>query len=80
MHLLHVDVKRTECQSLRTGARLHLLVLGLEEGSQDEVTLVTVVFHHTELRQNSSAAGHHTAGADKLVQVKLPAGKNIYIY
>lgn len=71
-HLLHVDFKRTLRLTLGTGPWLHLLVLGLEEGSQHEVTLVTVVLHHSQLWEDTGAAVHHTTGADQLVQVELP--------
>lgn len=51
------------------------MVLGLEEGSEHKVTLVTVVPDHSELRQDTSAAAHHTTGSDQLVQVELPEEK-----
>lgn len=73
-HLLHVDLERPLGLTLGTGARLHLLVLGLEEGPEHEVTLVTVVLDHAELREDASAAAHHTARPDQLVQVELPGG------
>lgn len=72
-HLLHVDLEGPQGLTLGTGARLHLLVLGLEEGAQHEVTLVTVVLHHAELGEHAGAAAHHAAGPDQLVQVELPA-------
>lgn len=71
-HLLHVDLEGAQGLTLGTGTRLHLLVLGLEEGSQHEVTLVTVVLDHAELREDAGAAAHHAAGPDQLVQVELP--------
>ncbi len=71
-HLFHVDLKGAQGLTLRTGARLHFLVLGLEEGSQHEVTLVTVVLDHAELREDAGAAAHHAARPDQLVQVELP--------
>lgn len=71
-HLLHVDLKRTLRLTLGTGARLHLLVLGLEKGPQHKVTLVTVVLDHSKLRENAGAAAHDTAGPDQLVQMELP--------
>lgn len=74
-YLFHVDFKRSERLTLWTGAWFHLLILGLKEGAQDEVTLVTVVFDHSQLWKNSCAAGHHTAGTDQLVQMKLPKKK-----
>lgn len=71
-HLLHVDLKGPLGLTFRTRTRLHLLVLGLEEGPQHEVTLVTVVLDHAELGQNAGAAAHNAAGPDQLVQVELP--------
>ena len=38
------------------------------------MALVTVVLDDAELRQHPSAAGHHPAGPNQLVQVKLSAG------
>lgn len=74
-HLLHVDLEGTLRLTLGTGARLHLLVLGLEKGPQHKATLVTIVLDHAELREDAGAAADHTAGPDQLVQVKLP-GEN----
>lgn len=71
-HLLHVDLEGSLGLALGAGARLHLLVLGLEEGPQNEVALVAVVLDHAELRQDPRAAADHAAGPDQLVQVKLP--------
>lgn len=71
-YLFHVDFKGAERLTLWAGTRLHLLVLGLEEGSQDEGALHAVVFDHAELRQDPCAARHHSAGPDQLVQVQLP--------
>lgn len=71
-HLLHVDLKRTLRLTLGTGARLHLLVLGLEKGPQHKLALVTVVLDHSELRENAGAAAHDTAGPNQLVQMELP--------
>lgn len=79
-YLLHVDFKRTKRLTFWTGAWLYFLVLWLEKGAKDEVTLVTVVFDHAELGQNSRTAGYHSAGADQLVQMKLPTNtKEIYM-
>lgn len=71
-HLLHVDLKGPLGLTFRTGTRLHLLVLGLEEGPEHEVTLVTVVLDHAELGEHAGAAAHHTTGPNQLVQVELP--------
>lgn len=77
-HLLHVDLKRTLRLTLGTGARLHLLVLGLEKGPQHKVALVTVVLDHAELREDAGAAADNPAGPNQLVQVEL-AGKRTAI-
>lgn len=74
-HLLHVDLEGTLRLTLGAGARLHLLVLGLEKGPQHKVTLATVVLDHAELREDAGAAADNTAGPDQLVQVKLPGEK-----
>lgn len=71
-YLFHVDFKGANRLTLWAGAGLHLLVLGLEEGPQDEAALATVVLDHAELRQDPCAARHYTAGSDQLVQVQLP--------
>lgn len=71
-HLLHVDLKWTLRLTLGTGARLHLLVLGLEKRPQHKVALVAVVLDHSELGENTGAAAHDTAGPNQLVQVELP--------
>lgn len=71
-HRLHVDLKGTLRLTLWTRAGLHLLVLGLEEGPQHKITLVTVVLDHSQLGENTGAAADNTAGPDQLVQVKLP--------
>lgn len=71
-HLLHVDLKWTLRLTLGTGARLHLLVLGLEKGPQHKVTLVAVVLDHSELGENTGAAAYDTAGPNQLVQMELP--------
>ena len=71
-HLLHVDVKGAVRLTLWTGRRLHLLLLALVERTQHEATLDTVILDHVQLREDSSAAGHHTSGTDQLVQVELP--------
>lgn len=76
-HQLHIDVKRAEGLALGARAWLHFLVLGLEEGPQDEVTLVTVVLDHAQLRQNTCTAGHHSTGTDQLVQVELSGEEKI---
>ena len=71
-HLLHVDFKRTEGLTLWAGARLGLCALRLVEGAQDEAALVTVVLDNGQLRHDARHTGHHTIGADQLVQVQLP--------
>lgn len=71
-YLLHVDFKGAKRLTLWTGTRFHLLVLGLEKGSQDEAALAAVVFDHAELRQDPRATCHHSAGPDQLIQVQLP--------
>lgn len=74
-YLFHVDFKGADRLTLGAGARLHLLVLRLEEGPQDEAALAAVVLHHAELWQDPRAARHHPTGSDQLVQVQLPRGK-----
>lgn len=71
-HLLHVDLKGPLGLTLGAGARLHLLVLGLEERPQHKVTLAAVVLDHAELREDAGAAADHAAGSDQLVQMELP--------
>lgn len=71
-YLFHIDFKGAKRLTLWTGAGFHLLVLGLEKGSQDEAALAAVVLDHAELRQDPRAARHHSAGPDQLVQVQLP--------
>lgn len=71
-YLFHVDFKGAKRLTLWTGTSFHLLVLGLEKGSQDEAALAAVVFDHAELRQDPCATRHYSAGADQLIQVQLP--------
>ena len=71
-HLLHVDFKRTEGLTLWAGARFGLRALRLVEWAQDETALVAVVLDDGQLRHDARHAGHHTVGADQLVQVQLP--------
>lgn len=70
-HLFHVDFERPCGLTLWARPRFDLLVLGLVEGPQDVVALVTVVLDDAELGQHPSTAGHHPAGPNQLVQVKL---------
>lgn len=79
-HLLHVDLEGALRLALGAGARLHLLVLVLEEGSQHEAALVAVVLDHAELGQHAGAAAHHAAGPDQLVQVQLPDGRKRTVF
>lgn len=74
-YLFHVDFKGAKGLTLWTGSGFHLLVLGLEEGSQDEAALAAVVFDHAELRQDPRATCHYPAGPDQLIQVQLPVEK-----
>lgn len=74
-HLFHVDFKRSQWLTFGTRAWLDFLVLWLVERPEDKAALVTVVLDDAELRQDPSGTGHHTAGANQLVQVKLSTNK-----
>ena len=60
--------------ALGTGPRLDLLLIVLEEGTQDVPTLDAVVLDHLQLREDAGSAGHHSLEAHQAVQVELPAG------
>lgn len=73
VYLFHVDFKGTCRLALRTRPGLHFLVLTLVERSQYEATFEAVILDHVELRQDPSAAGHHSTSTNELVEMKLPA-------
>ena len=57
--------------TLGTGAGLDLLVLGLDEGAENIVTLVTVVLDHAQLGQHAGGRRDHSGSPDQLIEMQL---------
>lgn len=55
-----------------------MLVLYLREGAQQVAALGAVKLDHLELGEHAGAAGHHTAHANKAVQVEVAAGWRVW--
>ena len=75
--LLHVDLEGSLALALWAGARLDLLVLGLDERAEDIVALVAVVLDHAQLGQHAGGGGDNPRGADQLVEVQLAQGADL---
>ena len=77
VHRIPTYRERSLTLTFGTSSWLGFLILVLHEGSQDVVTLVTIVLDDRELGEDACGGSHNPACPDQLVQMELAKGPKL---